>query len=61
MDNRPGDQRALVAFCSISSGKSYTCNPIVTTLRSAQQDFLYVALTYRDLKWYLGQVNDAVI
>ena len=27
-------------------------------LRSAQQEFLYVALMYRTLKWYLGQVND---
>ena len=29
-------------------------------LWSAQQEFLYVVLTYRTLKCYLGQVNNAV-
>ena len=32
----------------------------VSTLRSEQQEFPYVELTFRTLKWYLSQVNDAV-
>ena len=60
----PGSDSEAEAWVSretlylVQEAESFSSVSGSVMLRSAQQEFLYVALMYRTLKWYLGQVND---
>ena len=53
-----GCQPWTICLILLGGDKNHTCGTSCCGQRN--KNFFYVALTYRTLKWYLDQVNDAI-